>query len=108
MFNIKENYQQFLNGMGLLAKTKVATIPDPKLMIGSAESLAPQNVLVYKNYTDANYNMLTKKLNNIENTKAEYGIEDGFITLEFTETFAAESSEMLEQLLKELIKLQLK
>lgn len=79
MFNVKENYQQFLNGIGLFAKTKVATIPDPKLMIGSAESLAPQNVLVYKNYTDANYNMLTKKLNNIENTKAEYGIEDGSI-----------------------------
>ena len=77
MFNVKENYQQFLNGIGLLAKTKVATIPDPNLMIGSAESLAPQNILVYKNYTDAHYNMLTKKLNNIENTKAEYGIEDG-------------------------------
>lgn len=77
MFNVKGNYQQFLNYIGLFAKTKTATIPDPKLMVGTAESLAPQNVLVYKNYTDVHYNMLTKKLNNIENTKAEYGIEDG-------------------------------
>lgn len=77
MLNIKSNYQQFLNYMGLFAKTKSATIPDPKLMVGSAESLAPQNVVVYKKYTDVNYNLLTKNLNNIENTKAEYGIEDG-------------------------------
>lgn len=77
MFDIRANYQNFLNFMGLKAKTKIATIPDPKLMVGSAESLAPQNVLVYKNYTGAHYNILTKQLNNIENTQAEYGISDG-------------------------------
>lgn len=74
---VKNNYQQFLNFMGLKAKTKTAVIPDPKLMIGSAESLAPQSVLIYKDYTNASYNILTKQLNNIDNTKAEYGISDG-------------------------------
>lgn len=33
------------------------------------------------------------------NKKKEYGIEDGFITLEFTETFASESYDLLGQLL---------
>ena len=63
--------------MGLKAKTKTAVIPDPKLMVGSAESLAPQDVLIYKDYTNASYNILTKQLNNIDNTQAEYGISDG-------------------------------
>lgn len=74
---VKNNYQQFLNFMGLKAKTKTAVIPDPKLMVGSAESLAPQDVLIYKDYTNASYNILTKQLNNIDNTQAEYGISDG-------------------------------
>lgn len=74
---VKNNYQQFLNFMGLKAKTKTAMIPDPKLMVGSAESLAPQDVLIYKDYTNASYNILTKQLNNIDSTKAEYGISDG-------------------------------
>lgn len=74
---VKQNYQQFLNFMGLKAKTKTAVIPDPRLMVGSAESLAPQNVLIYKDYTNASYNILTKQLNNIDSTQAEYGISDG-------------------------------
>ena len=77
MFDIKRNYQQFLNFMGLKAKTKIAVIPDPRLMVGSAESLAPQSVLIYKNMTNASYNILTKQLNQIDETKAQYGISDG-------------------------------
>lgn len=38
-------------------------------------------------------------LNFYVSKKKEYGVEDGFITLEFTETFAAESCEILEHLL---------
>lgn len=77
MFDIRTNYQTFLNFMGLKAKTKVAEIPDPRLMVGIAESLTPQNVLIYKDYTNAAYNILTKQLNNIDNTKAQFGISDG-------------------------------
>lgn len=63
--------------MGLKAKTKTAVIPDPRLMVGSAESLAPQPVLIYKDMTNASYNILTKQLNQIDETKAQYGISDG-------------------------------
>lgn len=59
---IKENYRQYLNGIALMQKTKVAQIPDAHLMVGVAEDLSSQPVVVYKQYTNQAYNQLTKPL----------------------------------------------
>lgn len=60
--NLKLNYRQYMNTIALKTKTKVAQIPDSHLMVGVAEDLTPQPVLVYKQYTNQAYNQLTKPL----------------------------------------------
>lgn len=67
MENIKYNYGAYLNGIALSIKTKVPQIPDYKLMVGSAEDLSSQPVLIYKDVTNPTYNMLTKQLANLPN-----------------------------------------
>lgn len=69
--NIKKNYKQFWNLMALKNKTKVAQIPDPHLMVGQAEDLETQPVVVYKQYTSANYNRLTRPLAQLPEEKVE-------------------------------------
>lgn len=75
--DIRQNYFQFLNLHALRAKCTQLMIPDPKLMIGTAEDLSPQPVLVYKDLTDAHYSILTKQLENLESKRVEYGISHG-------------------------------
>ena len=77
MLDIRKNYFQFLNLHALRAKMNTAMIPDPKLMIGTAEDLSPQPVLVYKDMTDAHYSILTKQLENLDSQRVEYGISQG-------------------------------
>ena len=77
MLDIRKNYFQFLNLHALRAKMTTAMIPDPKLMVGTAEDLTPQPVLVYKDMTDAHYSILTKQLENLESQRVEYGISQG-------------------------------
>lgn len=59
---LKLNYRDYLNTIALKTKTKVAQIPDSHLMVGVAEDLTSQPVLIYKQYTKQTYKQLTKPL----------------------------------------------
>lgn len=65
--DIKYNYGQFLNGIALGVNTKPAMIPDYKLMVGTAENLESQPVIIYKDVMNPTYRALTKQLASLEN-----------------------------------------
>lgn len=63
--DVRANYRAFLNGMGLMAKTKNPDIPDHKLMVGSAEDHTSQPTMVFRDYKTPSYKILSDPLASI-------------------------------------------
>lgn len=71
-------YRQILDGFALNSLTKLPNIPDYHLMVGSAEDLTSQPLLVYKNAnipTEITKNMAT--MANLTNEEIAEKIADG-------------------------------
>lgn len=71
-------YRQILDGFALNSLTKLPSIPDYHLMVGSAEDLTSQPLLVYKNAnipTEITKNMAT--MANLTNEEIAEKIADG-------------------------------
>ena len=68
MFDIKKNYRTFLNLMGLKTRAKQCDMPDFRLMIGTAEDLSSQPVMVYHDLKTQNYKTLSDPLSKIYNS----------------------------------------
>ena len=69
MFDIKTNYRTFLNLMALKARAKESHMPDFHLMVGNAEDMSSQPVMVYRDLKTQNYKTLSDPLSKIYDTE---------------------------------------